>query len=202
MGMNVNVRSNLGALSFRNLEIFGSGLPSFPNLTTFNIFENSGTLNLNLTELPIDGTPVNVLGNMGTINIDNFLGTGTPGVKLRLGDSGSLADVHGTVHLSGLRRIFDVALDDRNNPAAGRQWTIDGLHASVGDLTVFFPTDGGGLGGLAWKFVPMPAVRSRSQVSSMARGRSMSSVPALAIRWLVPRWRVQRIGASTAPTRV
>lgn len=147
MGVNVNVLSNLGVLSFRNLPIFGSGLPNVPNFSTFNVSDNSGTINFNLPELPLLGTPINVLRNAGTINVDNGNGFGTPGVQMRFGDGGSLANVHGTVRLTGVRRVFDVALDDRNNPAGGRKWTIDALHANVGDLSIVFPTNlGGGLG--------------------------------------------------------
>ncbi len=147
MGLNVNIDSNSGMLSFHNLPIFGSGIPSAPNVSTFNVFENSGTLNFDFPELPILGTVVNVLGNAGTINVVNGVGTGTPGVQMNFGDNGNAANIHGAVNLSGIRSVFNVVFDDRNNIAGGRLWTVDSTQVSVGDLTAFFLRPGTGLVG-------------------------------------------------------
>ena len=139
MGLNVDIDSNSGALFFQNVPLFGSGIPSATNLSTFNIIENSGTLNFDFPELPtVLGTMVNVLGNSGTININNGNGLGTAGVKLKFGDNGSLANVHDAVNLSGNGAQFNVTFDDRNNIAPGRFWDIDSAQLHVGDLTVSF----------------------------------------------------------------
>ena len=147
MGLNVNLHSNSATLSFHHLPIFGSGLAGFTVLSTFNVVENSGTIEFDFPELPILGTAMNVLANSGMINVVNAIGTGTPGVQMNFGDNGNAADIHGEVRLSGTQSVFNVLFDDRNNSAAGRLWTVNSTQVSVGDLTAFFLRPGSGLVG-------------------------------------------------------
>jgi hypothetical protein len=147
MGLNVDLHANSGMLSFHHLPVFSSGLAGFTVLSTFNVLENSGTIDFDIPELPILGTAVNVLANSGMINVVNGVGTGTPGVQLNFGDNGNAASIHGEVRLSGTQSVFNVLFDDRNNSAAGRLWTVDSTQVSVGDLTAFFLRPGTGLVG-------------------------------------------------------
>jgi hypothetical protein len=97
-----------------------------------------------------------VLGNAGTINLHDAL---YPGIiaygadaQVNVGDSGSLANVHGTISLSHAAEVlsttpndvysiagrYGLMIDDRDNPGPGRQWMVNASGAVLGDLAINF----------------------------------------------------------------
>ena len=137
IGFTANIDSNVGTLTFHHLPIFGP-----TTLATFNIMANSGTISFDIPESPVLGSVVNVMGNTGAISaVTDFFGP----MRWNLVADGSLAGVHGAIHLSSIRPDFSVAFDDHNNPAAGRQWTINTTQVGIGDFTMSLPNSLGAL---------------------------------------------------------
>jgi hypothetical protein len=159
-GALLNVHSNSGSLSVLGThsptDLLGALSPH-----TFNIFGNTGTIDIDFVTNLYSGVylnyqthVINVFGNAGTINLHDAL---YPWIiaygidaQVNVGDGGSLANIHGAINLSHApvvlstspNDIYSIAgryglrIDDRNNPGPGGPWTIDAAQTRIGDLTI------------------------------------------------------------------
>jgi hypothetical protein len=161
-GALLNVHSNSGTLSVRrtlsSADQLGAG-----HFDTFNILGNTGTISIDVittldvgTYLNFQTHVINVIGNAGAINLHDAL---YPGIiaygadaQVNVGDSGSLANVHGTISLSHAAEVlsttpndvysiagrYGLMIDDRDNPGPGRQWMVNASGAVFDDLAINF----------------------------------------------------------------
>ena len=86
---------------------------------------------------------LNILGNSGVINLQDTvdpavasLGVAVIDAQVNVGNSGSLADVHGVINLSSSNGNLGLTLDDRTDAGSDSPWAIDADNTTIGDLTV------------------------------------------------------------------
>ncbi|MCC7084995.1 MAG: putative Ig domain-containing protein [Pirellulales bacterium] len=134
-----NVYSNAGTFNLSSAVTYGF-------YDTLNVLGNAGTIEVQYDLYSQYGPSgyiglchtVNIEGNTGIINLhDNVHAIGY-GIEdqVNLGDSGSLANVHGTINFYNYAGHFGLSIDDRNNPGAPGAWIIDSDQTRIGDLTL------------------------------------------------------------------
>ncbi len=116
-------------------------------LDTFNVHQNSGTATIDtfLSDVPNNGLDnvINVLGNSGTLNIQNendpsigFLSDAD--TQVNIGAAHGLDNMTGAISLSSpyaQPAPFDIVVDDRSG-SSNSAWTIDQTQIKVGALDI------------------------------------------------------------------
>ena len=141
-----NIHSNSGTLSLANMPIFNFETDQ-PH--TINILGNTGTMNFDSPELPTSvpptrGAVINVMASTGTINVAP---TEFGILQVNFGAGGSLADIRGTATI-GVFGIINLTVDDHQNPAAGRSWSVETTRVAVGELNIVYGGSAGFFGAL------------------------------------------------------
>ncbi len=146
--LNVNVMANTGHLTFNDSQ------PWTGTADTYTVVDNAGQLDVNYdvnaAPYSINGYllglvhTLNILANSGVINLQDTVnpavvnpgGVGIIDAQVNVGSSGSLADVHGVINLSGSNGHLGLTLDDRTDAGSDLPWAIDADNTTIGDLTV------------------------------------------------------------------
>ena len=144
----ITVMANTGHLTFNDSQ------PWTGSSDTYTVVDNAGQLdvnyNVNATYFSNNGYvqglvhTLNILANSGVINLQDTVnpavvnpgGVGLIDAQMNVGNSGSLANVHGVINLSGSNGHLGLTLDDRTDTGSDLPWAIDADNTTIGDLTV------------------------------------------------------------------